>query len=259
MKNRYLLLLLLGLLCTSAYTRSDIDVVRQRVVSEILTYHPDDGEIDDLVRSLREDGSWPGINYEDVSNTGFEHTVHLRNMVEMSVAFSRKTSRYYQDQNVKGAISSSLGFWCDHDFICENWWHNQIGTPSNLVTVLLVMDNHLDRALVQRTLEIAGRANLDAGGARPGGDRIKIGGIEAKAVLVAGDEARFEQVMKVINDEIRFNTGQRGMQHDFSFHHRVDRVNNTCSYGLGYADAFAEWAVYVAGTRYAFEKEKIRL
>jgi len=251
--------LLLGLLCTAVYAGRNIDVVKQRVVSEILTYRPDDDEICDLVRSLEADGNWPGINYEDVSNTGFEHTVHLRNMVKMSIAFSKVTCPYYLDQSVKEAISRSLEYWCDHDFICENWWHNQIGTPSNLVTILLVMDHHLDHALVQRTLEIVGRANLDASGARPGGDRIKIGGIEAKAVLVAGDEARFEQVMKVINDEIRFNTGQRGMQHDFSFHHRVDRVNNTCSYGLGYADTFAEWAVYVAGTRYAFEKEKIRL
>ena len=48
------------------------------------------------------------------------------------------------------------------------------------------------------------------------------------------------------------------MQHDYSFHHREDRVNNTTSYGYGkYANAFGEWADYVAGTSYAFDQERI--
>jgi chondroitin AC lyase len=73
-----------------------------------------------------------------------------------------------------------------------------------------------------------------------------------------GDEKQFAEVMKVIEGEIKFATGQRGMQHDYSFHHREDRVNNTLSYGTGYADAFAEWAAYVAGTKYAFSPEKVK-
>src|SRR5690606_36008684 len=67
-----------------------------------------------------------------------------------------------------------------------------------------------------------------------------------------------DQIIRIIEGEIKFSTGQRGMQHDYSFHHRVDRVNNTTSYGYGkYANAFGEWSYYVAGTRYAFSKEKI--
>lgn len=48
------------------------------------------------------------------------------------------------------------------------------------------------------------------------------------------------------------------MQHDYSFHHRDDRVNNTTSYGYGkYANAFGEWSYYVANTKYEFSKERI--
>ena len=48
------------------------------------------------------------------------------------------------------------------------------------------------------------------------------------------------------------------MQQDYSFHHRLDRVNNTTSYGYGkYANAFGEWSFYVADTKYAFSVEKI--
>jgi hypothetical protein len=52
---------------------------------------------------------------------------------------------------------------------------------------------------------------------------------------------------------------RRHTQHDYSFHHRVDRVNNTTSYGYGkYANVFGEWSYYVAGTSYAFSLEKIK-
>jgi chondroitin AC lyase len=119
------------------------------------------------------------------------------------------------------------------------------------------MGKNVEPGLAGKAVPIIGRAHLDASGARESGDRIKIAGILAKKLLVIDDEPGFKAVMEVINDEIKFNTGDRGMQHDFSFHHRVDRVNNTTSYGLGYADAFAEWAYYVSGTKYAFSTDRM--
>ena len=57
---------------------------------------------------------------------------------------------------------------------------------------------------------------------------------------------------------MKFSTGHKGMQHDFSFHHREDRVNNTTSYGYTkYANVFGEWSYYVAKTEYVFSVEKI--
>jgi len=99
---------------------------------------------------------------------------------------------------------------------------------------------------------------MSASGARPSGDRIVIAGIFAKNLLFIGDRAGFDKIIELIEGEVKFNTGSRGMQHDYSFHHRADRVNNTTSYGYGkYANAFGEWSYYVAKTKYAFSVEKI--
>jgi len=99
---------------------------------------------------------------------------------------------------------------------------------------------------------------MKASGARPSGDRIVIAGILAKNLLCKGDTEHFDEIIKLIEGEVKFSTGQRGMQHDYSFHHRRDRVNNTTSYGYGkYANAFGEWSFYVANTKYAFSVEKI--
>jgi chondroitin AC lyase len=257
MKLKIFYLLVIFTTSGEVNAKNDFEVVKQRVVSEIMKTPVNDSLVTVLMNTIKEDGSWPGINYVDVSNTGFEHRTHLSNLVEMSLAYNKKGSQYYRNRKLKQLINGSLKFWCDHDFICDNWWFNQIYTPRTLVTVLLVMDDNVDPELAEKAIPMIGRAHLEASGARQSGDRIKIGGIAAKKVLVVGDEVEFEQLMKVINDEIKFTTGDRGMQHDYSFHHRTDRVNTTYSYGTGYADAFAEWAVYVTGTIYAFTDEKI--
>jgi chondroitin AC lyase len=179
-------------------------------------------------------------------------------MVEMSRAYKKKGSPLKGNPKLKKAIYASLDYWLAHDFICENWWWNQIGTPNNLVSMLYIMDTDLTKEQIAKTMPMVGRAYLNATGARPSGDRIKIAGILAKVCLFNRDENQFNTVIRVIEGEIKFSTG-RGMQHDFSFHHREDRVNNTLSYGTGYADAFAEWASLVAGTKYQFSASPLEL
>ncbi len=265
--------------CISQSIASDIDVVKKRVVDDEMQRGVNDSRVEQLVNSLKEDGTWPGINYEDVSNEGFEHRIHLGNMVYLARAYKTKSSKFYKSKKVKNTVELALKNWVDHDYICENWWHNQIGTPMSLVSLMLIIGDDLPKDLVEKTQPIIGRANINAPGARPGGDRIKIAGIEAKNMLFLGNNEKFDEVVRVIENEIkqvewpganygygyRENVGGfenrtengRGIQYDNSFHHRVDGVNNTLSYGLDYAVAFVEWAVYTTGTKYSFSEEKL--
>jgi chondroitin AC lyase len=238
-------------------TPASFDTIKSRVIEAIMNHPVDDAKISKLLVTLQPDGTWPDIDYTDVSREGFDNRRHHANLVEMARAYKTKTSKFFNDKKVKSAIELALKHWVEKDYICENWHPNQIGTPTNLVYLMLLMGDELPADLVGKAQPIIGRANLNASGARPSGDRIKIAGILAKNLLFLGDKKQFDEVIKVIEGEIKFNTGQRGMQHDYSFHHREDRVNNTLSYGLGYADAFAEWAAYVAGTEYTFSEVKI--
>ena len=238
---------------------SDFELVRERVVEEYLVQGVDEAAIAALLDTQNQDGTWPGINYQDVSRTGFEHYFHTGNMVTLAKAYQHPNSTFRGSPKVKQAISNALDHWVQNDYFCDNWWYNQIGTPNNLVAVMLLLGDELPEELVQATQPIIGRAHLNASGARPSGDRIKIAGILAKNLLFLGEKEKFETVLKVIEGEIKFSTGSRGLQRDFSFHHRVDRVNNTSSYGLGYADAFVEWLVYTAATQYSFSRDKVEI
>lgn len=266
-------------LATSAVADKDIALIKKRVLESIMNRPIDDNRVEELVNTLQSDGTWAYINYTDVSREGFENRYHHDNLVQMARAYKTKSSKFYKSKKTKNAIESALKHWVEKDYICDNWHPNQIGTPTNLVYLMLIMGNELPADLVQKAQPIIGRAHLNASGARPSGDRIKIAGILAKNLLFTEDDKQFEDVLKVIEGEImqvpwigasygygtsRMDGGLgtpgyngRGIQFDYSFHHRVDGVNNTLSYGTGYADAFIEWADYVSGTRFAFSAEKI--
>jgi chondroitin AC lyase len=236
----------------------DFEIIKNRVINELLKASVDDARVQKIIDTENTDGSWPGIHYTDVSRTGYRLGIHLNNMVVLARAYKSSESGFYKSKQVKQSIEKSLAFWVKHDFISDNWWHNQIGTPTSLVNLMLLVGNELPSVLFEKAQPIIKRANLNATGARPSGDRIQIAGILAKNLLFINDRKQFGEVIKVIENEIKFSTG-RGLQYDYSFHHRKDRVNNTISYGSGYAAAFAEWAVYVAGTQYAFSAEKTKL
>ncbi len=258
---------------------ADIELIRERMLDNLLQTEVNDAEIGELIETLKPDGTWPGINYEDVSREGFEHRIHHGNMVQLSRAYRAKSSEYYQSEEVIKTIESALKHWVEKDYICDNWWHNQIGTPNNMVNLMLLVGDELPGALVEKAQPIIGRATIDAPGARPGGDRIKIASIHAKNLLFNEEYEKFGEVVDVIEGEIKYvewigmkygydyrlvrggfsnrSAGGRGIQYDNSFHHRTDGVNNTLSYGLGYANAFVEWAVYTTGTKYAFSHGKM--
>ncbi len=236
----------------------DFEQIRQKVRAELLAPEVQENRIRELMSALRPDGTWPGIDYQDVSNTGFQHSRHLNQLVELSRAYRKKGTPLGGDPGLKKTIDRALDYWLAHDFLCQNWWYNQIGTPTSLSAILLILDEELKKEQVEKALPMVARAHLNASGARPSGDRIKIAGILAKALLFQRNEEQFAEVCRVMEEEIRFNTGLRGMQHDYSFHHREDRVNNTLSYGLGYAETFAEWAALVAGTRFQFSGKSLQ-
>ncbi len=238
---------------------NDITLIKKRILTELLSTPADDATVAAVMAKMAADGSFNGINYEDLSRTaGYPHRAHTRDLLLMAKAFKTPNSRFSRSKPLKAAIEKGLVFWAKHDFVGDNWHDSQITTPTDLGNLMLIMGDELPKDLVARLQPIIGRAHMKASGARPSGDRIVIAGILAKNLLFQGKYDEFDQIIRLIEGELKFSTGERGIQHDYSFHHRVDRVNNTSSYGYGkYANAFGEWSFYVAGTRYAFSREKI--
>jgi chondroitin AC lyase len=240
-------------------TDPDIDSIRNRLLRDILAQEVRPSSVQAWVGDQRPDGTWPDIDYIDTSKTGFQHRIHLERILGMSIAFRKAGSRYTGDPKVRQAVMRAIGHWAHKDYICQNWWWNEIGTPDMMIRALLVIDDDIDPALREPAFRIARRANLDSGfGARPGGDLIKIAGLLGVQGLYRRDAATVERVIRVMAGEIRTTEG-RGLKPDMSFHHRTDKVISTLSYGLAYPQTFSYWATLMRGTRFHFPDSAMRL
>lgn len=258
-------LLSIALFSIPTYANTDdFELIKARVSDQLKRSGVNNESIAGIIEMMNEDGSFQGIKYDDLSReAGFPHGRHTSNLVSLARAYNTESSDYYQSEHIKNLIVKGLEFWVKHDFVGDNWHDNQITTPTNLVNLMLLIGDKLPADLVTKAQPMIRRATMVEVpgvfyGARPGGDRISIAGIVAKNFLFLNEKEAFDDVIQIIAGEIKFTTGERGMQHDFSFHHRHDRVNNTTSYGYGkYANTFGEWSSYVAGTKYQFPTDRI--
>ena len=58
---------------------NDLEIIRTRIVDDLLKPEIDPDKINKLVKIIQPDGSWPGINYKDTTKTGFEHRRYIKN------------------------------------------------------------------------------------------------------------------------------------------------------------------------------------
>lgn len=241
-----------------AQPAADFMVIRDRLTTSLLNTPVNAEQVERIITSMADNGTWPTINYKDTSRTGFEHRIHLGNLLTMAKAYKQAGSTYTQDAQLLSAFKKAYHHWLEKDYRCENWWWNEIGTPDAMANILLLMRDELTADELTAGLAIASRSNFDAFGARPGGDFIKMAAINAVTELVRQDTAAFALAIKTMSDQI-YVTEDRGIKPDMSFHHRTDGVPSTLSYGRQYASSFAYWADLVRETRFAFDPRAIAL
>lgn len=257
--SRWLLLLMLWAVGSSlGYSRSNLELLRNRVMQDKLSGSVSEAEVRDLIKTLHPEGYWPSINYEDVSRIGFEHRVHVVNIQVMSLAYRSTNSPLKGLPSLKSGIDAAIDFWLNHDFVADNWHTNEIANPMSWITILYLMDGDLSDERVSGISSLASRANLHAWGARPGGDLIKIAGLAAELALYHRDATGVKKAVDAMVAEVAVTSGM-GIKPDLGFHHRSDRVTSILAYGTGYAATFADWGVRLYGTDFMFPEESTRL
>ncbi len=237
---------------------NEMSIIRERFIEDIIGDIPAERTVRELIERQNEDGTWPGINYTDVSRTGFEHRIHLENMLLMSRAYAHRDSAFHGDRRLRDALMSALDYWLANDFISDNWWWNEMGTPRLLSRTLLLIDGELSDEQRAAGVRIASRASLEGFGARPGGDLIQIAGIMGKRALLENNSDDIKKAVNAMTTQVRIGSG-RGLQPDLSLQHRTDRVTSTLTYGYGFASSYADYALKLKDTSYMFSEGTLKL
>lgn len=230
----------------------DLNTVRQRILKPLLVPVPAE-TARQLRDALQPDGSWPDVDYQDRSASGWKAVRHLSNVATLARACRSPGSKLHGDESLRDAVLRSLDYWLSHDFQNSNWWWNQIGVPRSLLPTVLLVEKDLSAEQRSRALAILRRAKIGM----TGQNLVWVTEITAVRGILENDPELVAAAYRRIADEIRLSTGE-GIQPDFSFHQ-----HGPCLYNHGYGAAFAgdgsEIATLVAGTRFAFPPEKIAL
>ncbi len=212
-----------------------------------------------LIRKMRDDGSWPDINYTSSARSSWPAYDQLTRLLALTVYARRPETAPAESVKALDAIRRGLEFWGKNDFICPNWWYNVIGTPKILGTIALLLDKDLqplERDYI--TDVVMPRSKI---GAMTGQNRVWIAGNNVMKAAIVGDAALMRRAAGIIADEItiaRIELGvpDEGIQPDWSFHQHGPQ-QQFGNYGMAFATDITRWAIVLRNTRYAIPEEKV--
>lgn len=204
-----------------------------------------------FARTLEPDGRWPDIDYASKAHSGWPPDLHWNRIVAM-VAAARLSDSAETRATLDAAVHRAFAYWIRHDFICRNWWYNQIGVPQQAATAALLLGNDLrpeERRYLLTTM--MPRARI----AMTGQNRVWLAGNTLMAALLEGDEALAKTAADTIWSQV-VSTTEEGIQPDSSFHQHGPQ-QQFGNYGLALAVEVCRWATVLRGTPWAMPANRL--
>lgn len=243
----------------TARHRADIDVLKQRFTSIFLPNYQEripapSAQAVKLVATLSADGSWPDVNYDDKSLTGWSPTLHLDRLWSLTTEYVRLKPAGPARAALKDAIDRGLAFWFRRDPQSHNWWYNRIGAQQRFSKIGLLLDDELTPEQRAGIVKILRRSTtVGATGENlvwTAGNTVVRGILERSPAVCA---AAFEKIA----DEIRVAPDvDEGVKADGTFLQHGQQLYNG-GYGAGFAVDTSRFLYYAANTAYQFPKDKV--
>ena len=209
------------------------------------------GRIEDVVSSQRDDGSWPGIDYKNLSRGNWPPAVeHLeKRVLALAAAYHRS-----HDPVLAAAVKRGLDWWVETRLSCPNWWWNDIGAPQSVgLAAVLILPTLAD----EDRMRYAGYLSRSKIG-MTGQNRIWLARIVMMRGIVAGDESLVDSAVRVFNEELCISQGPEGLASDWSFRQHGPQLQ-LGNYGLAFAVDMSRLAHILSTTRWEFPREKLEL
>lgn len=214
-----------------------------------------------LITSLREDGTWPEIEYDGEKQPGFRAFPHVERMTRIAWDF-RAPGESQGRPELSSAYRKTLAAWIRLGLKPRHEWFYTMGVPLSLCRSLVLMRKELGPGDIQGALPLL-RVSLREGqyfyGGHPatGANLVWSAGPTLIGALLAGDSAGARHAAEALSREVEITEGE-GIQADFSFHQHGPLL-----YSGGYGGAFigemARWAFALEGTRYALPDSKVKI
>lgn len=224
----------------------DLQRLRQRLTADLVIARSDPASAPDPIAewlaTQAADGSWPDVRYDDAVRGAWRTAAHLDRLWRLAQATFTTP-----DAGILARIGRGLACWFRLDPRNSNWWWNEIGVPTYLGNILLVLGAAAEPTWRAQGCAIMRRSNHAkwTGQNLVWGVNVQIvrGCLEDDAKAVA---AGFNRLFGEI---IIAPPGTEGVQADFSFHQHGS-VLYSGGYGQGFSIDGARLIACAHGTRF---------
>lgn len=159
-----ILILFIPLFTISAVYANNIPDPASKLKQNVISYYivkkhsPNKERLQRLMKTLKEDGSWPDIDYTSKQRGEWPTCDHLSRTLEMAIAY--QSPDLQNKSKVLKAVKSSMNYWIKNDFTCPNWWYPQIGVPKLLGPIMLLIQPNLSTEEFNAGIKILQRAKI---------------------------------------------------------------------------------------------------
>lgn len=238
----------------NAASADDASQLRARFVEWYARQAPAPQTVEDYVRSLGQDGSWPDIDYANREPGGWLTHRHLTRLLAMAEAYRKPNHPLAGQVELRAAILKGLEHWTRNDYVNPNWWYPQIGVPDVMAPILILMGETVPPELKEQTIQrVLGRSKMGM----TGQNKVWLAGIAFMKGLLADDPNLMARAQGQIFSELRITT-QEGVQPDYSFHQHGPQLQ-WGNYGGAFGADMIRWAGIFRETRYALEAQQLEV
>ena len=200
---------------------------------------------------------WPDIDYADETRSEWKTAIHYSRLL-----FTLKINgpqRLREDPEFAQKMVGTLEYWLHNRFANPNWWHNDIGTPMNIASVLLMLYPVLSRDTLERGADVVAAGSFAAhpefSQGWTGANLIWGAANTIRHAILIEDEALLRQAVNRAALELRIaDNGAEGIQPDGSFFQHGPRLYSG-GYGRSFADEIAQIAFCLQQTPFQFSKD----
>ncbi len=251
----------------------------------------DADDIDDVVELLCEQvpippsgidfytGSWPEIDYQDQSSSGWDPSNHLENLTELSEAYALEVTfnqacggNNYTQNDLENAIINGLKFWynystnptcnpapCPCATACPcsgSWFKNSIGKQIELQRIGVLSWDFLSTntedvngmTLLEHIInDLANNpSDCDDSDIYTGANLANTAGSMLVRGVLLGDETSINEGLDALSLALEFapEPDNESIQQDYSFHQHGALLYNG-GYGLSFLEVAAPWAATI--------------
>lgn len=269
MKSKSICILLLcSAVISGKAVDSDTELAKSQILAQLLETQPEvdsrvakpeipsDSAVEttrQLLSTMGEDGAWIDLNYADQSRGDWSPARHLKRLLEMAVLYTKPTSPLHKDPALGKGIQLGLSHWLQKNYKAPNWWYNDIGVPTAMAAILMLMEKDIPGEQLKAGLKIVGRSNISS----TGQNRIWIASNQLRRGLLQNNSELTGVALDAILREICISWGE-GIQADNSFHQHGPMLQ-LGNYGLSFAQDITAWADALRGTRWALPEDKVAI